>query len=131
MSAPRPDKRCQKKSPLRANLELERLESRDLMDAAGTAFVIKSFNDLLGRAPEPDAVNYFSRLLDSGTSRSQVIVAIESSQEYLAGFANAAFSTYLNRPADPAGEAFAIHLLSATGSPEPLISLLTSSPEYF
>ncbi len=132
MSAPKSaGKRCPKKMPPRARLELEKLESRNLMDAAGTAFVVKAFNDLLGRAPEPDAVNYFSGLLDGGTSRAQVIVAIESSTEYETGFADAAFSTYLNRPADPAGQAFAVQLLSATGSPEPLISLLTSSTEYF
>src|SRR6266446_1515409 len=101
-----------------ANLGLERLEARCLMDANGTAFVVKAFQDLLGRPAEPAAVNYFSGLLDQGTSRVQVVVTIENSTEYLTGYADAAYATYLNRPADPGGEAFAVQLLASTGSPD-------------
>ena len=130
MSAQRPTRR-RSPAPTKARLGLEKLEDRYVMDAAGTAFVVKAFNDLLGRPAEPAAVNYFSGLLDQGTSRTQVVLTIENSPEYLKGYADAAFSTYLNRPADPAGEAYAIQLLSSTGSPDALVSLLTSSPEYF
>src|SRR5258707_5270155 len=115
----------------RANLGLERLEARCLMDANGTAFVVKAFQDLLGRAPEPAAVNYFSGILDQGTSRVQVVLTIENSAEYLKGYADAAYAGYLNRPADLNGEANAVQLLASTGSPDALISLLTSSTEYF
>jgi uncharacterized protein GlcG (DUF336 family) len=130
MSAPRPTRRRPPTAP-KTRLGLEKLEDRYLLDAAGTAFVVKAFNDLLGRPAEPGAVNYFSGLLDQGTTRTQVVLAIENSLEYLKGYADAAFTTYLNRPADPAGEAFAVQLLSSTGSPDALVSLLTSSPEYF
>jgi uncharacterized protein GlcG (DUF336 family) len=114
-----------------ARLGVEALEARCLMDAAGTAFVVKSFNDLLGRPAEPAAVNFFSSLLDQGTTRTQLVLTIERSPEYLKGYADAAFQTYLGRAADPAGEAFAVQLLASTGSPDALVSLLTSSPEYF
>src|SRR5262249_18383796 len=120
-----------KRTRRQASLGLERLESRCLMDANGTAFVVKAFQDLLGRAPEPGAVNYFSSILDQGTPRTQVVLAIENSTEYLTGYADAAYAALLNRPADPAGEANAVQLLSSTGSPDALVNLLTSSTEYF
>jgi uncharacterized protein GlcG (DUF336 family) len=101
------------------------------MDANNTAFVMKAFQDLLGRAPEPGADTYFTGILDQGAPRTQVVLAIENSTEYLKGFADAAYAAYLNRPADPAGEANAVQLLASTGSPNALISLLTSSSEYF
>ena len=81
MSTPRPSRtrRPGNRRP-QACLGLERLEERCLMDAAGTAFVSKAFKDLLNRPAETAAVNYFSGLLDQGTSRTQVVLDIESTQ---------------------------------------------------
>jgi uncharacterized protein GlcG (DUF336 family) len=110
---------------------LERLEERCLLDAQGMAFVAKAFQDLLNRPAETAAVNYFSGLLDQGTSRTQVVLDIESSPEYLTHFVDQAYLTYLHRAADPAGEANGVQVLSGSGSVEGLISLLTSSTEYF
>src|SRR5262245_16932159 len=100
---------------LQARLGLEPLESRCLMDANNTAFVMKAFQDLLGRAPEPGASAFFTGVLDQGAPRTQVVLTIENSTEYLTGFADAAYLAYLNRPADPAGEANAVQLLASTG----------------
>ena len=132
MGKPRPI-RIRRAAPGRplARLELERLEERSLMDAAGSAFVAKAFQDLLNRPAEPGAVTYYSGLLDQGASRVQVILDIENSTEYLADYVQADYSTYLKRSADPAGLANGIQILSSTGSPEALLSLLTSSSEYF
>src|SRR4051794_13439819 len=101
-----------------ASLGLERLESRCLMDANSAAFVMKAFQDLLGRAPEPGAANFFIGFLNKGApSRPEVALTIENSIEYLKGFAAPAYAGFLNRPADPAGEANAVQLLASTGSP--------------
>ncbi len=112
-------------------LGLERLEERCLMDAAGDAFVAKAFQDLLGRPAEPAAVSYYSGLLDQGTSRTQIVLDIENTQEYLTDYVQMDYAQYLHRGADPAGLANGIQILQSTVNPEALLSLLTSSNEYF
>jgi uncharacterized protein GlcG (DUF336 family) len=101
------------------------------MDAAGDAFVAKAFQDLLGRPAEPAAVSYYGGLLDQGTSRTQLVLDIENTQEYLTDYVEMDYTQYLHRAADPGGLANGIQILQNTGNPESLLSLLTSSSEYF
>jgi uncharacterized protein GlcG (DUF336 family) len=117
--------------PTHALTGVERLEERCLLDAAGDAFVAKAFQDLLSRPVDPSGAAYFGSLLNQGTSRTQIVVAIEGSTEFLTDFVDAAFQQFLNRQPNAAEQANAEQILSSTGSPEVLYAFLTTSDEYY
>ena len=45
-------------------------------------FVLRIYTDVLGRTADPTGVNYWTKKLDSGTSRGQVMINFSESNEY-------------------------------------------------
>ena len=67
-------------------------------------YVVAVYSDVLGRAPDPDGLNYWTQLLDSGTAVSSVAQSIAHSDEYYANFViKPAYLNLLGRAADEAG----------------------------
>ena len=129
----RPEPRKSRRPARRQNgrpLVLERLESRELMDANSSAFVTKVFQDLLGRTPEPSVLSYLSQVVDSGVPRTAVVQAVESSNEYLTDFTYSAYQTFLNRTPDPTGLANALQLLSTTGQQQLILGAWIGASEF-
>jgi hypothetical protein len=46
------------------------------------AFVLRIYTDVLGRSADPSGVDYWTRKLDGGTSRGQVMINFSESSEY-------------------------------------------------
>src|SRR5438270_83885 len=86
-------------------LGVEKLEARDLPDAAGnSAFVTQAYRDLLSRAPDPGGLAFYSGALDrNALTRTGVALALESSPEGRGDQVQGLYSFYLNRAADPGG----------------------------
>src|SRR5207244_301 len=72
----------------------------------------------------------WSGMLDQGTSRDQVVLAIEASSEYATHTVNALYAQYLHRAADPSGLSTFVHFLQSGGTDEQVIDFLVSSPEF-
>jgi hypothetical protein len=95
------------------------------------AFVVQVYHDLLGRAPDPAGLAFWSALLDQGMSRTQVALAIENSFEFRSNQVQAVYQALLGRPAGPDELASAVAYLSAGGASEQIEANLLASPEYF
>jgi hypothetical protein len=89
------------------------------------------YRDLLHREADPAGLAGWSDLLDSGMSRFQVVLGIESSPEYLGDEVDAAYAQLLRRPADPAGRSGFINYLESGGTVEGMDALIAGSPEYY
>lgn len=98
---------------------------------ANQKFVAQVFRDLLGRAAEPQALQYWANQIEGGQSRTATTLAIEMSQEYRNDLVQSLYEQYLHRPADPAGQAAGGAVLLSGGTPEQLSLALVSSNEYF
>jgi uncharacterized protein YdbL (DUF1318 family) len=94
-------------------------------------FVAHAYIDLLGRAVDPGGLNTWVGLLNSGGSRMQVAVGIESTQEFRTAEVQSLYSIYLHRAADAAGITNFTNLLAAGGTLEQVATGLVGSPEYF
>ncbi len=94
-------------------------------------FVAAVFQNLLGRAAEPQALQYWGSQLDGGQSRLAVTLAIEMSQEYRNDVVQALYQQFLHRAADPAALAAGSAVLASGGTPEQIELALVSSDEYF
>ncbi|HEV3447868.1 MAG TPA: DUF4214 domain-containing protein, partial [Gemmataceae bacterium] len=115
------------------SLIVERLESRELLDAASTlTFLNKVYPDLLNRPADTAGLNVFSAALQAGQlTRPAVVAAIEASSEYRTGLVQGLYSQLLHRSADPAGLTAFTNFLGLGGTPEQVAALLAGSPEYF
>lgn len=98
---------------------------------ANQRFVAALFRDLLGRAAEPQAIQYWGGQIDAGQSRLATTLAIEMSQEYRNDVVQALYQQYLHRAADPAALAAGSAVLASGGTPEQIELVLVSSDEYF
>jgi uncharacterized delta-60 repeat protein len=94
-------------------------------------YVIQLYQDLLGRAADPAGLASWSGLLDAGTPRTQVALAITQSQEYRQDEVQALYAHYLYRNADPAGLAAFTQLLVSGGTVEQVAAAMVSSAEYY
>jgi uncharacterized delta-60 repeat protein len=94
-------------------------------------YVMQLYQDLLGRAVDPSGLASWSGLLDAGTPRSQVAVAITQSQEYRQDEVQALYAHYLYRNADPAGLAAFTQVLANGGTVEQIAAAIVSSAEYY
>jgi len=63
------------------------------------------YQDLLGRAPDPTGLTGWSSLLMRGTSQSELVMSLTSSDEYIALRVRQAYTEVLGREPDPVGAA--------------------------
>jgi Bacterial Ig-like domain (group 3)/Domain of unknown function (DUF4214) len=95
-------------------------------------FVTQVYEDLLGRAPDPDGLAHFSSLLDMNqATRSQVAETIQSSAEARMHQVENLYQTFLGRQADPVGLDLSMRFLGMGGSYFQLEAAITGSQEYF
>jgi hypothetical protein len=78
---------------------------QDFSNIASTnrSFVYQAYADLLHRRVDPAGMDSWSGLLNQGTPRAQVVLAIQNSTEYRTNLIESVYETYLGRAADPAG----------------------------
>jgi trimeric autotransporter adhesin len=102
-----------------------------LTGTANSLFIASVYGLLLGRAPDAGAT-FWVNGLNSGTfTPTTAILGIEGSAEYLIDQVDALYLHYLNRAADPSGQAFWVSSLQHGGTLEQVAEGLVSSPEYF
>jgi hypothetical protein len=94
-------------------------------------FVAQLYQDLLGRAPDPSGLAFWSGLLAQHVTRVQVTMAIESSVEYHAHVVDQLYLRFLARTADGNGLAAFTAFLNAGGTLEQVETAILTSPEYF
>jgi hypothetical protein len=69
--------------------------------------------------------------MDQGDSGGQIALGIEGSSEYQAKLVQDAYGSFLQRPAEPAAQQWALQFLAAGGSVEQLDAAILGSPEYY
>src|SRR5438874_215049 len=80
----------------------EPLEARLVLDTGmNRPFVAQVYRELLQREGSTAELGPWADLLESGTSRTQVVRLMENSTEYQRVVVNGLFNTILHRPADP------------------------------
>jgi autotransporter-associated beta strand protein len=95
-------------------------------------FVTQVYEDLLGRAPDPDGLNHFASLLDNNqATRTQVAELIQTSAEARTHQVENLYQTLLGRQADPVGLDLSTRWLGMGGSYFQLETAITGSQEYF
>jgi uncharacterized protein GlcG (DUF336 family) len=120
-----------RRCPTSWRLNVEALEARTLLDAAG--FVQKAYVDLLGRSAsaDPGSATFIQVLNGGQADRNQVAIAIQTSPEYRARQVQELYNDFLNRAADPGGLNAFTNFLLGGGTVEQLSAVLTGSDEYF
>jgi hypothetical protein len=94
-------------------------------------FVSQVYSDLLLRQVDIGGLNAATNFLNSGGSRVQVLLAVETSTEYLTNQVNAAvYHRFLGRAADPNGLNAAVAFIQHGGTVEQLIVTVADSPEF-
>jgi hypothetical protein len=97
---------------------------------ANQAYVANVYLLLLNRVPDPSS-SVWVNALNNGTTPAAVVLAIESSQEYLSDQVAAMYNRYLGRNPDSGGQQFWTSFLQAGGTFEEMAAQLTASSEYF
>ena len=96
------------------------------------AFVQQAYLDILGRAADAGGLDGFTSQLVSGVrSRSQVVEALVSSDEYRINAIQDLYRNYLGRDADPPGQASFLAMLRAGSSIDEVRVGILGSSEYF
>jgi uncharacterized protein (TIGR03118 family) len=95
-----------------------------------TRWVNEVYGDLLHRPADMGALNYWSGQVSAGVTRSQVVAAIEASEEYRSDEVQAVFEAYLRRAAEPAALSFGTGYL-ADHTLEQFKILVAGSSEFF
>jgi Domain of unknown function (DUF4214) len=110
-------------------------DARDSLAAGGYTlpqrFVAQLYEDLLGRAVDPQGVVSWTSLLNGGNSRSQVALAITTTSEYVTDRVNGLYVSLLHRPADPTGLSSFVGFLQGGGTFEQVQAALVGSSEYY
>jgi uncharacterized repeat protein (TIGR01451 family) len=94
-------------------------------------FVAQVYRDLLHRPADALGQAAWSNFLDNGGSRSQLVLDIESSPEFLGNEVDAVYNRLLHRPADTAGRNAFVNFLESGGTVEQMEAQIAGSPEYF
>jgi hypothetical protein len=93
-------------------------------------YVQALYHDFLGRTGNPTELDAWVSLLAS-LGRQGVANDIVRSTESLTAFVDSLYLKFLNRTADPAGEANAVGFLQHGGTEEQLMAALLNAPEYY
>jgi hypothetical protein len=94
-------------------------------------YVAQLYHDLLHRAADDAGLAYWSGQLDQGASRTQIALAITSSDEYRGDLVEGLYSKYLRRQADAGGLAYFTNQLARGATAEAVAAQITGSDEYF
>jgi len=94
-------------------------------------FVTHVYQELLGRAPDSAGLTNWTNLLTQGTSRIQIVAAIEAGREFRSMEVQNLYSRLLNRVADTAGLSACVNFLGQGHSITQVEDLLLGSNEYF
>jgi cyclophilin family peptidyl-prolyl cis-trans isomerase len=100
--------------------------------ASNQSYVTQLYQDLLGRAPDPQGLNSFTTALDQNTfNRTQITTAVLTSNEGRTHEVENLYQTYLNRQADPTGLDLSTRFLQAGGTLQEVRAVIVGSNEYF
>jgi uncharacterized repeat protein (TIGR01451 family) len=95
-------------------------------------FVNQVYRDLLNRNAEAGALASWGALLNQGRlTRTQVVLAIETSMEYRIDVVQNLYQRFLRRAADPGGLNAGVNFLAQGGTTSQLEAILLASNEYF
>jgi hypothetical protein len=97
---PRSNRSLQRSRPLRCESLEERLNPST---SFAQEFVTQVYTDLLHRSVDPRGLASSIQMIDQGTPLYEVVLDIESSQEYRDDQVEQIYESYLNRPADSGG----------------------------
>ncbi len=115
-------------TPIGAQATIELVQAADV----NGKYVVAVYSDVLNRAPDPDGLNYWTQLLDSGSPPSKVAESIAHSAEYYANFViKPDYLKLLNRAADDAGVANSTALMKNGLTDQQLEADLVASDEFF
>jgi hypothetical protein len=99
--------------------------------SANQKFVNQVYLDLLHRPADLTGLLYWTAVINTGTTREQVVLSIEASQEYRADVVQDLYQTYLHRSADAVGLSGFVNVLGQGGTDEQVAAGLIGSAEYF
>jgi hypothetical protein len=94
-------------------------------------FVGQVYQNLLSRSADADGLAAWAQLLDQGISRSQVVLDIESTPEYLSDVVQNLYQSFLGRAAVTEGLSVFTAFLANGGTIEQAKAQIIGSPEYF
>jgi uncharacterized delta-60 repeat protein len=94
-------------------------------------FIAQVYLDLLGRPVDPAGLAGWTAFLNAGNTHQQMVLALETSQEYRTVVVQALYSQYLHRPADAMGLGAFTAQLAAGATQEQVAAEIVGSPEYF
>ncbi len=100
-----------------------------------TSFVRVVYQNVLGRAPDPDGLAFWVQGLNGGLPRSQMMQSFINSPEFLRTFGNRiqagmAYPAFLLRTATPGETQNWTNFLNTGGTVDSMISILIASPEF-
>jgi PKD repeat protein len=96
-----------------------------------SGWVTGVFTDQLGRAPDAGTIAYVAGLLQTGTPRLTLALALITSPEADARFVTGAYQAYLKRPAAPAEVGAWVSVMQHGWGQAQVITQITSSDEYY
>jgi hypothetical protein len=94
-------------------------------------FLNALYEDLLGRPIDHDALAFFERLLEGGSSRREVALAILGSADYRSMLVERYSWSYLLRRPTAAEIAEFLRMFAEGATDEEIIAIIVSSEEYF
>jgi len=100
-------------------------------ESANQLYITQLYHTLLGRSPDAGGLAYFTSELNQGVSRTEIVMQVEESQEYLTDEVDSIYQKMLNRPADPSGLATFTNMLANGASEEQVESIIAGSQEYY
>lgn len=112
-----------------ANAEVLASQGQALPSTAD--IVNKLYQQVLGRAPEPDGLQYWVDRINAGESYGTVASGIFESAERLDPIIRQYYRDYLLREAEPAGVEFYREVWRADGGPDNVVANIISSAEFF
>jgi uncharacterized delta-60 repeat protein len=115
-----------------ANALVTRLLTDNPLPSPSQRFVAQAYLDLLQRTVDPVGLAVWPSMIDQGqATRTQVVLDIEASPEYLNLKVQELFGMFLNRPAMPDEAIAYTRFLASGGTIEQMEVTLTGSPEYY
>lgn len=102
-------------------------------DSGGTnsGFIDNVYQGLLGRAADSSGLSTWNQALASGTSRTQVALAIDTSNESRTDTVQFLYQILLNRSADQGGVNTWVGALNSGATDEQVIADIAGSPEFY
>lgn len=99
--------------------------------SATQVYIAAVYLDLLGRPVDASGLNFWSGLLDQGTARGSVAIALTHSDEYFATIIRPAYQKFLGRNSDPGGLTYWTARMHGGLTDEQLEAGFIGAPEYY